>query len=117
MFIIDDRGKLIEGQPLTEEEASIYKELIEHWRGSVEGDTGYRAVFIPVYRSKKYYLPFNRRNPIKNEALRDAFTLRDDDWKSRRRPVRKIDRKIVLHLMTGPALLILALLFLYWHFK
>jgi hypothetical protein len=31
--------------------------------------------------------------------------------------VRKIDRKIVLHLMTGPALLILALLFLYWHFK
>jgi len=51
----------------------------DHWRGSVEGDTGYRAVFIPVYRSKKYYLPFNRRNPIKNEALRDAFTLRDDE--------------------------------------
>ena len=27
MFIIDEKGKLIEGQPLTEEEASIYKEL------------------------------------------------------------------------------------------
>jgi len=33
MFIIDDRGKLIEGQPLTEEEASIYKELIEPGAG------------------------------------------------------------------------------------
>jgi hypothetical protein len=53
----------------------------EHWRGSVEGDTGYRAVFIPVYRSKKYYLPFNRRNPVKNEALSNAFTLRDDEEK------------------------------------
>jgi hypothetical protein len=29
--------------------------------------------------------------------------------------VRKIDRQIVLHLMTGPILLVLALLFLYWH--
>jgi hypothetical protein len=33
MFIIDDRGKLIEGQPLTEEEASIYKELNEPGAG------------------------------------------------------------------------------------
>ncbi len=53
----------------------------EHWRGSVEGDTGYRAVFIPVYRSKKYYVPFSRKNPEKNAALRDAMTLTTEEEK------------------------------------
>ena len=41
MFIIDDRGKLIEGQPLTEEEASIYKELIEPGAGIYEASRDY----------------------------------------------------------------------------
>jgi len=53
----------------------------EHWRGSVEGDTGYRAVFIPVYRSKKYYLPFSKKSPEKNAALREAFTLNEEEVK------------------------------------
>ncbi len=47
----------------------------DHWRGSVEGDTGYRAVFIPVYRSKKYYLPFSRKSEQRNIELRDSFEL------------------------------------------
>ena len=41
MFIIDERGKLIEGQPLTEEEASIYKELIEPGAGIYEASCDY----------------------------------------------------------------------------
>jgi hypothetical protein len=53
----------------------------EHWRGSVEGDTGYRALFIPVYRSRKYYLPFSRKSPEKNATLRNAFTLREEEIK------------------------------------
>jgi hypothetical protein len=31
--------------------------------------------------------------------------------------MRRIDRKIVLHMLTGPVLLIGFLLWLYWHFK
>src|SRR6185437_1412151 len=53
----------------------------EHWRGSVEGDTGYRAVFIPVYRSRKYYLPFSRKNETRNAEMREAFTLDDNETK------------------------------------
>lgn len=61
----------------------------EHWRGSVEGDTGYRAVFIPVYRSKKYYLPFSKKSPEKNAALRDAFTLNEEEEKFNARVERE----------------------------
>jgi hypothetical protein len=61
----------------------------EHWRGSMEGETGYRAVFIPVYRSRKYYLPFNKKSPEKNKALRDAFTLHADEEKFNARVVKE----------------------------
>jgi len=42
------------------------------WQGSVEGDTGWRPVFIPVYKVKKYYLPIR----LKGDA---QFTLNDDE--------------------------------------
>ena len=41
MFIIDEKGELIEGQPLTEEEASIYKELNEPGAGIYEASCDY----------------------------------------------------------------------------
>ena len=53
----------------------------EHWRGSMEDETGYRAVFIPVYRSKKYYLPFSKNDPIKNKKMRDEFELNAEEQK------------------------------------
>lgn len=61
----------------------------EHWRGSLEGDTGYRAVFIPVYRSKKYYLPFSKKSQQKNDAMRNAFTLHLDEEKFNERVAKE----------------------------
>ena len=61
----------------------------EHWRGSIEGDTGYRAVFIPVYRSKKYYIPFSRKSPEKNAAMREAFTFTTEETKVNERVLRE----------------------------
>lgn len=61
----------------------------EHWRGSIEGDTGYRAVFIPVYRSRKYYIPFNRKDAEKNAILSNAFTLRSEELKINERVKRE----------------------------
>lgn len=61
----------------------------DHWRGSLEGETGYRGVFIPVYRSRKYYLPFNRRDAVKNATLRNGFSLMDDEEKFNARVVKE----------------------------
>lgn len=66
----------------------------EHWRGSLAGDTGYRAVFIPVYRSKKYYLPFSKKNPVKNEALRAEFILRAEEEKFNARVIKEEEFEI-----------------------
>ena len=43
MFIIDDRGELIEGQPLTEDEVNIYKELNEPGAGIYAASRDYIA--------------------------------------------------------------------------
>jgi hypothetical protein len=61
----------------------------DHWRGSLEGETGYRGVFIPVYRSRKYYLPFSRRDAAKNETLRNGFSLMDDEEKFNARVLKE----------------------------
>ena len=43
MFIIDEKGELIEGQPLTEEEVNIYKELNEPGAGIYAASRDYIA--------------------------------------------------------------------------
>lgn len=44
--------------------------MYEWWQGSVDGDTGWRSLFIPVYKVKKYYLP-----------IKKVFTLTEDESK------------------------------------
>ena len=72
----------------------------DHWSGSVDGETGWRALFIPVYRVKKYFLPIKGEFKPTNEEK--AFTLRvekeekfhipDEFWNWRRRRVRSTIR-------------------------
>ena len=72
----------------------------EQWCAAVDGDTDFRAVFIPVYKVKKYYLPihgafdlaedektFNER--IKKE---EHFEIPDEFWNFRRRGLRGAKR-------------------------
>jgi hypothetical protein len=46
----------------------------DHWRGSVDGETGWRALFVPVYRVKKYSLPIKGRLTLTEEEK--SFTER-----------------------------------------
>lgn len=72
----------------------------DHWQGSVDTETGWRALFIPVYRVKKYSLPIKGEFKKTNEE--EAFTLRvereekfhipDEFWNWRRRRVRSTIR-------------------------
>src|ERR1700743_1518226 len=67
----------------------------DHWRGSVDGETGWRALFIPVYRVRKYSLPVKGKFSRSDEE--EAFTQRvkkeekfdipDTFWAWRRRRV------------------------------
>lgn len=70
--------------------------MFDWWQGTVNGDTGWRALFIPVYKVRKYYLPikkdfelsvdeiaFNRR--VKNEI---NFDIPKEFWNFRRKGMR-----------------------------
>jgi len=69
-----------------------------HWRGSVNGDTGWRPVFIPVYRVKKYFLPIKANEVFELTDEEQAFTdkvlkedkiqIRPEFWKWRRKRIR-----------------------------
>jgi len=73
MFIIDEKGKLIEGQPLTEEEASIYKEL----NNRTDGIYAASQVYInseAIARIAQYLLgKFELRRRIQPAAADDAI--------------------------------------------
>ena len=68
----------------------------DHWRGSVDGDTGWRAVFIPVYRVRKYSLPIKgefiktSEEKIFTEHVKkqEHFDIPDSFWAWRRRRLR-----------------------------
>lgn len=74
------------------------------WTGSVEGDTGWRPVFIPVYKVKKYYLPIRGKTGIgwqltKEETAFNArvkkeekFDIPDEFWNFRRQGIRAAKR-------------------------
>lgn len=50
--------------------------MYDWWEGSVDGDTGWRALFIPVYKVKKYYLPIKTGKTIKLTEDEEKFTAR-----------------------------------------
>lgn len=73
-----------------------------HWRGSIDGDTGWRAVFIPVYKVRKY-VDMGRRFMPKHEAItlteeerkftakilrEDGFEIQPEFWAWRRKRTR-----------------------------
>jgi len=68
----------------------------DHWRGSVDGDTGWRSLFIPVYRVRKYSLPpkgefiKTAEETIFTERVKreEHFDIPDSFWNWRRRRVR-----------------------------
>lgn len=76
----------------------------EWWTGSMDGDTGWRPLFIPVYKVKKYYLPIRLRGGVKFELdpQETAFTQRiekeqqfkipDEFWNFRRQGIRAAKR-------------------------
>lgn len=72
----------------------------EQWCAAVDGDNDFRALFIPVYKVKKYFLPidgafeladdertFNER--IKKE---EKYEIPDEFWNFRRRGMRAAKR-------------------------
>ena len=72
----------------------------DHWRGSVDGDTGWRAVFIPVYKVRKYSLPIvgefeltkeekSFTDRVKNE---DNFEISPSFWNWRRKRLKSTIR-------------------------
>lgn len=68
----------------------------EHWRGSVAGDTGWRPVFIPVYRVTKYSLPTPKNFALTQEEItfnarvkrEENVEIPDTFWAWRRRRER-----------------------------
>ena len=79
MFIIDDRGKLIEGQPLTEEEASIYKELTEGGAGIYAASCDYiRAdaiARIAQYLIGKFEMKYRIQPAAADDAIDQAAPI------------------------------------------
>lgn len=59
--------------------------MYDWWEGSVAGDTGWRPLFIPVYKVKKYYLP-----------IKKVFTLTEDEEKFTARIKRENNFEIPL---------------------
>jgi len=74
--------------------------MYEWWQGSVEGDTGWRALFIPVYKVKKYYLPLKGKLTLTDEEEKftarvrkeEKFEIPDGFWAFRRRGVKQARR-------------------------
>lgn len=68
--------------------------------GAVDGDNDYRALFIPVYKVKKYYLPLNGVFELSDEEKtfndridkEDHFKIPDQFWNFRRTGMRAAKR-------------------------
>lgn len=68
----------------------------EQWGAAVDGDTDFRAVFIPVYKVRKYYLPIHGEFDLAddekgfNERAKkeEHFEIPDEFWNFRRRGLR-----------------------------
>lgn len=68
----------------------------DHWRGSVDNEVGWRAVFIPVYRVRKYSLPIKGEFKLTGEEKsftdrvkkEENFEIPIEFWNWRRRRVR-----------------------------
>lgn len=67
-----------------------------HWRGSEAGDTGWRPLFIPVYKCPKYFLPVKQdfrlteeEEKFNEKILREEkYAIRNTFWAWRRRRLR-----------------------------
>jgi hypothetical protein len=76
----------------------------EWWQGSMDGDTGWRPLFIPVYKVKKYYLPIRLKGGVKFEltteetafsqrtAKEEKFAIPPEFWNFRRQGIRAAKR-------------------------
>ena len=74
--------------------------MYEWWQGSEEGDTGWRPLFIPVYKVRKYYLPIKgpfEKTPEEEKfteriSTETGFTIPDEFWNFRRRGLKSARR-------------------------
>ena len=72
----------------------------EQWCAAVDGDTDFRAVFIPVYKVRKYYLPIQgpfelaEDETVFNERIKreEHFEIPNEFWNFRRRGMRAARR-------------------------
>jgi hypothetical protein len=72
MFIIDEKGKLIEGQPLTEEEAGIYKELINRTDGIYAASQEYINAEAIAHIARYLIGKFEMRRRIPSDTTDDT---------------------------------------------
>ena len=57
--------------------------FFEWWRDTVAGDTGWRAVFVPTYRVRKYFLPIAKSDRIVLTEVEEKFhdrVKREEDY-------------------------------------
>lgn len=72
----------------------------EQWSASVDGDTDFRHLFIPVYKVRKYYLPIKGAFDLAEEeqtfneriAKEEHFAIPEEFWNFRRRGLRAAKR-------------------------
>lgn len=74
--------------------------MYDWWETTVEGDNDWRALFIPVYKVKKYYLPIKKALTLTEEEAKftarvereEQFTIPNEFWNFRRLGIRAATR-------------------------